>query len=340
LPNQSNKLRYLARGLILSVMFAVVVATASTAFAHGTPIQVGVSGTALTVGVGLSDPAGFASTIFVEDDEDGDPFGSVTLPGFGPATIWQIPGFEITGMDEHCGLFLDVLIRPFAHRLPTDQQSLWYWNPATEKVEIPQPTASGAVQFQIRKSSTVAVTIEANKINPPPMQIAEPVAADMGFHNHLVAYALGESSGPPVGAYGFFARLTSNQYTASDPFLIVINYGVDYAQMTTAALAINAAAFLPGDYNRDERVDAADYVLWRKTLNSMTLLEADGSYNDLVDAPDYDMWRRAHGTFVAGSGLSTASVPEAHGFAILLSCLACILLQRRSGYGRVLARSR
>jgi hypothetical protein len=330
----------IVRFLILSAVFAAVVATSSMAVAHGTPIQVGVSGNALTASGGLSDSAGFATQIFVEDDEDGDPFGSVNLPGFGPATIWQIPGFEISGMDEHSGLFLDAFTRPFAHIRPADSRALWYWNPTTEKVEIPQPASVGQVLFQIRKSSTQSVTLESYKVDPPPLQIAEPLASDMGFHNHLVAYALSESSGPPAGAYGFFARLTSNQYTASDPFLVVINFDVDYAQMMPAALAINAAAFLPGDYNHDERVDSADYIIWRKTLNSTTSLAADGSYNELVDQADYDMWRRSYGTFVAGSGLTTASVPEPHGFANLLSCLACILLLSMRADGQVLARFR
>ena len=126
----------------------------------------------------------------------------------------------------------------------------------------------------------------------------------MGFHNHLVAYALNEVSPPPAGAYGFFARLTSNQYGPSDPFLVVLNNGVfDYAQMVPAALAINAAAFLPGDYNHDDRVDAADYVVWRKTFGSTTALAADGSGNQQIDQADFDVWRRNFGTTVAGSGV-------------------------------------
>jgi hypothetical protein len=202
--------------------------------------------------------------------------------------------------------------------------------------------------LQIRKNSSVNVVLSpTSSADPPPLQMAVPTAAEMGADKHLVAYAIRydatESISPPVGAYGFFARLsaTNNYYAPSEPFLIVINNGIEnFTQMVPAALAINAAAFLPGDYNHDERVDSADYIIWRKTLNSTTALAADGSYNDLIDQPDYDIWRRSYGTFIAGSGFSTASVPEPHGVAILLSYLASILLQRRSRHRRMLARFR
>ncbi len=79
-----------------------------------------------------------------------------------------------------------------------------------------------------------------------------------------------------------------------------------------AALAINNAALLAGDYNHDDRVDMADYVLWRNTMNSTSLLAADGSKNGVVDAADYNVWRSNFGlSFPAsGSGLGSGSVPE------------------------------
>ena len=143
----------------------------------------------------------------------------------------------------------------------------------------------------------------------------------MGSDKHLVIYALRydatDSIAPPVGAYGIFARLTSNLYAPSDPFLIVINNGVDdFPQMVPAALAINAAAFLPGDYNHDDRVDAADYVVWRKTLGSTTALAADGSGNQQVDQADFDVWRHNFGTSIAGSGLAISAVPEPNGWVL------------------------
>jgi hypothetical protein len=318
--------RNFVRLLVVIVAFAATHAPTSCASAHGTPIHVDVINNKLSVSGGLADSAGFASMIFVESTEEGDPFGEVDLPGFGPSIIWQVPGYEIFGMDEHSGLFLDAISRPVAISNPVEYRGLWYWNPQTQLVA----TTPAANPLQIRKSASANVTISPTSgADPPALQIAEPLTSDEGFHNHLVAYALNESSPPPAGAYGFFARLTSNQYGPSNPFLVVLNNGVfDYSEMVPAALAINTAAFLPGDYNHDDRVDARDYVVWRKTLGSTTALAADGSGNRLVDQADFDVWRRNFGLAVGnGGGVAVNSVPEPHGVLLLASGLAgCFIL--------------
>jgi hypothetical protein len=58
---------------------------------------------------------------------------------------------------------------------------------------------------------------------------------------------------------------------------------------------IAAFQYLPGDYNRDLRVDAADYVVYRDTLGSTTDLRADGNANQYIDLEDYDAWRANFG---------------------------------------------
>ena len=65
----------------------------------------------------------------------------------------------------------------------------------------------------------------------------------------------------------------------------MVNHGVEYEQMVAAALAINAAAAadLDGDFNHDGHVDAADYVVWRKSI---------------VTAPEYAIWRGNFGESV------------------------------------------
>jgi hypothetical protein len=315
--------------LTLAISLLAIVTPAATVFAHGTPIQVTVVNNALSVSGGLADSAGFAPMIFVESNEEGDPFGEVNLPGFGQSIVWQIPGYEIAGLDEHSGLFLDAMSRPFAFSAatPPEYRGLWYWSLQSDAVA----TTPAANALQIRKSTTANVTISpASGADPPALQIAEPLASDENFHNHLIAYALNEDTPPPDGAYGFFARLTSNQYGPSAPFLVVLNNGVfDYSKMVPAALAINAAAFLPGDYNHDDQVDAADYVLWKKTSGSTTTLAADGSGNKAVDQADYDVWRRNFGITVGAGGLSVSNVPEPNGWALVAAAaLLCVVTAR------------
>jgi hypothetical protein len=78
---------------------------------------------------------------------------------------------------------------------------------------------------------------------------------------------------------------------------------------------------LPGDYNADGTVDAADYVVWRKNHGSATPMPNDTTPGS-VTADDYEVWRRNFG--IAPGTLSglIAAVPEPasffYGFAILM----------------------
>ncbi len=69
---------------------------------------------------------------------------------------------------------------------------------------------------------------------------------------------------------------------------------------------------LPGDFNLDGSVDAADYVVWRHALghSGVTFVGADASGNGIVDNADYNIWRSHFGESVplAGSGASFGSV--------------------------------
>jgi CubicO group peptidase (beta-lactamase class C family) len=67
---------------------------------------------------------------------------------------------------------------------------------------------------------------------------------------------------------------------------------------------------LPGDYNRDGVVDAADYVMWRKNFALNISMPNETMSLGLVDQADYIQWRAHFGTsHGAGTQLETA-VPE------------------------------
>lgn len=76
------------------------------------------------------------------------------------------------------------------------------------------------------------------------------------------------------------------------------------------------APALPGDYNVNGVVDAADYAVWRDTLGSTTSLVADGNHDGSVDEDDFQLWRSTFGNFLNGSGSASdssttpATVPE------------------------------
>ncbi len=81
--------------------------------------------------------------------------------------------------------------------------------------------------------------------------------------------------------------------------------GVSYSRVVGVAADIGAfeaqtavGPALLGDYNQNHTVDAADYVLWRKTLGSdvSQYAGADGNGNASVDSGDYGIWRSHFGS--------------------------------------------
>jgi hypothetical protein len=76
---------------------------------------------------------------------------------------------------------------------------------------------------------------------------------------------------------------------------------------------------LPGDYNRDGAVDAADYIVWRRAMDGSGNLAADGSRNGVVDQADYDVWRQHFGSILAMS--LAQAVPEPGCAALLLAAI-------------------
>jgi hypothetical protein len=79
------------------------------------------------------------------------------------------------------------------------------------------------------------------------------------------------------------------------------------------------AAGLPGDYNGNGVVDAADYVLWRKS---------PGSFGG---AGGYTTWRANFGK-PGGSGLGSPAVPEpTSAMLALMASVGLVVCARRSG---------
>ncbi|HEX2474327.1 MAG TPA: choice-of-anchor Q domain-containing protein [Lacipirellulaceae bacterium] len=86
------------------------------------------------------------------------------------------------------------------------------------------------------------------------------------------------------------------------------------AQADIGAFEVQSTAgpLLPGDYNGNRTVDAADYVIWRKTLGSEVnrFQGADGNGNTSVDVDDFNVWRRNFGSMLGGAASITPSLVE------------------------------
>lgn len=91
-------------------------------------------------------------------------------------------------------------------------------------------------------------------------------------------------------------------------------------------------SLLTGDFNGDNNVDAADYVLWRNSLGNRGLTEpADGNADGVVDHEDYLIWKAGYGLSSEGALLGPAvAVPEPATLALVLAAvgIAGLVLRR------------
>ncbi|TWU00706.1 hypothetical protein Pla108_16580 [Botrimarina colliarenosi] len=83
---------------------------------------------------------------------------------------------------------------------------------------------------------------------------------------------------------------------------------------------------LPGDYNSDGVVDAADYTVWRDNHGSTTSLAADGDGDRTIGEGDYAVWSQHYGA--NGSG-GVTPVPEPTAAALL--AIGWLAASRRHG---------
>jgi hypothetical protein len=110
--------------------------------------------------------------------------------------------------------------------------------------------------------------------------------------------------------------------------------GVTYGSSTSNAMFQNNTYFTGngmvqvgalGDFNGNGVVDAADYVVWRKSYESNTAL--------------YDLWRANFGNAAPGSGsgggLVSSSVPEPSTFVLLALAVAPLMTNRRRRFAQV-----
>jgi hypothetical protein len=94
---------------------------------------------------------------------------------------------------------------------------------------------------------------------------------------------------------------------------------------------------VPGDYNNNGVVDAADYVLWRKGGPLQNEVDTPGT----VNAADYTAWRARFGnTSGSGTSLGGSAVPEPSACCLLLlSALggfaSCLPSRRRTPAARI-----
>ena len=124
--------------------------------------------------------------------------------------------------------------------------------------------------------------------------------------------------GTPTGPAGFTYALSNN------------------ASTTSIDLQVTAAG-LPGDFNSDGKVDAGDYVTWRKNDGTNNALANDNGLGTPIGPAHYSLWRTNFGNppgSGSGGGLggTERAVPEPG--ALAFACLLVPLYVFRR-FGRI-----
>jgi hypothetical protein len=140
-------------------------------------------------------------------------------------------------------------------------------------------------------------------------------AGNMSYADYIAGFG-GILTAANLGAYG--------RDEAANVAWAVLNHNSEFAVVVP----------VPGDYNNNGTVDAADYVLWRKGGPLANEVDTPGTVNEA----DYTEWRARFGN-TSGSGLASsfafppsapnAAVPEPASLILVVSVTSCLPFFRR-----------
>ena len=139
----------------------------------------------------------------------------------------------------------------------------------------------------------------------------------------LDTYSGGESKwrslGPPPGAWQTYSPSHDNGFKT---------------------YVIAAATDLPGDFNGNSIVDAADYTVWRNNLGTDFDLHGNGNEEGdsegVVDLADYSTWTSNYGE-QNGGGSTAVAAPEPSGLVLVVvgAIVACVTFANARRFARL-----
>ena len=101
------------------------------------------------------------------------------------------------------------------------------------------------------------------------------------------------------------------------------------SQLYTLGVLSVTGPILPGDYNGNGIVDAADYTVWRDHLGQSVTLPNDTTPGSVTQA-DYDVWKSNFGNHSGSGSGASGAVPEPATLLMLLVGMLTLCCRRRA----------
>jgi hypothetical protein len=136
------------------------------------------------------------------------------------------------------------------------------------------------------------------------------------------------NGGPVVNMTGPIALLYA------DLFASLNTSGFNFGIFDNLIVTTGDAVELPGDYNGNGKVDAADYVIWRKNNGTSNLLPNDNGLGTPIGVSHYNLWRANFGDMAGSGSGSVRAAPEPATLIFVALGVVAILVPRRGRYVR------
>jgi hypothetical protein len=165
------------------------------------------------------------------------------------------------------------------------------------------PVFTSADAASVTENTTAVMTVTATDADIP----SQPVTFSIAGGADQSKFAITSD-----GMLSFLAPPDFEQPTDAngDNLYVVIVEASDGSLTNLQAILVTVTNVneLAGDYNENGIVDAADYVIWRKTLMASVPngTGADGDGDGVVDEDDHGVWRTNFGRTQSGAGMSAA----------------------------------
>jgi hypothetical protein len=175
--------------------------------------------------------------------------------------------------------------------------------------DAPVTLANGADELDY------SITFSGNVFNEPPGPINESDPAAGAVDMHFLTL---DTSSPGMKS-GTLTITSASQQVQNGLVNIPISFEV------------LAPGGVPGDFNEDDKVDAADYVLWRKNETANNPLPNDDGLATQADR--FNLWRENFGEMEMPGGGAGGAVPEPAAALLLVvgGCLASLARVRLRG---------